>query len=162
MAADIEEKLAGYEAPPGVAVSVWNDRAAPTLARLAEIVRSAVIGAVLVFLCLVLVFDLRVAVWIAVGIPLSFIGSLMFFGPFDLTLNMGTVFGFFLLVGIVVDDAVVVGESIAAERERGKGGLEAAVAGARAVAGPITHRCRHDDSRPSCPSCTSTRAPIRC
>ena len=53
MAADIEEKLAGYEAPPGVAVSVWNDRAAPTLARLAEIVRNAVIGAVLVFLCLV-------------------------------------------------------------------------------------------------------------
>ena len=138
MAEEIEAKLAGYDPPPGVTVSVWNDRGGPALSRLSEIVRNAVIGMVLVFLCLVLVFDLRVAVWVAVGIPLSFIGSLMFFAPVDLTLNMGTVFGFFLLVGIVVDDAVVVGESIAAERARGLGALEAAVAGARAVAGPIT------------------------
>ena len=138
IAAEIEAELAGYEPPPGVAVSVWNDRGAPALSRLSEIVRNAVIGMMLVFVCLVLVFDLRVAVWVAVGIPLSFVGSLMFFGPFGLTLNMGTVFGFFLLIGIVVDDAVVVGESIATERARGLGALEAAVAGARAVAGPIT------------------------
>ena len=138
MAAEIEARLAGFEPPPGVTVSVWNDRAAPAMSRLSEILRNAVIGIVLVFVCLMLVFDLRVAVWIAVGIPLSFIGSLLFFAPFDLTLNMGTVFGFFLLIGIVVDDAVVVGESIAAERALGKGALEAAVAGARAVAGPIT------------------------
>ena len=73
-----------------------------------------------------------------VGIPLSFIGSLLFFAPADLTLNMGTIFGFFLMVGIVVDDAVVVGESIAAERERGRRSLDAAISGARAVVGPIT------------------------
>ena len=55
-----------------------------------------------------------------------------------LTLNLGTIFAFFLMVGIVVDDAVVVGDSIAAEREGGKGPLDAAVSGARAMVGPIT------------------------
>ena len=60
--------------------------------------------------------------WIAVGIPFSFIGSLLFFGPAGLTLNLGTLIGFFLMVGLVVDDAVVVGESIIAERDKGKRG----------------------------------------
>ena len=138
MAREINRWLAKYEPPRDVTVSIWNDRAQPSLDRLSGIMRNGLIGALLVFLCLVLLFDLRVATWVTVGIPLSFIGSLLFFGPADLTLNMGTIFGFFLMVGIVVDDAVVVGESIAAERERGKDSLDAAISGARAVAGPIT------------------------
>ena len=119
-------------------MEVWSDRVEGILDRFSGIIRNAVIGTILVFVCLVLVFDLRVAIWITVGIPLSFIGSFLFFGVSDLTLNMGTLFAFFLLIGIVVDDAVVVGESIAAERERGKSALDAAISGARAVAGPIT------------------------
>ena len=138
MAREIKSWLAGYDPPRDVTVGIWNDRAQPSLDRLSEIVRNGVIGALLVFLSLVLLFDLRIATWVTVGIPLSFIGSLLFFAPADLTLNMGTIFGFFLMVGIVVDDAVVVGESIAAERERGKRSLEAAISGARAVVGPIT------------------------
>ena len=138
MAREISTWLGSYTPPPGIAVTVWSDQAQPAVNRLAGIIRNGVIGAILVFVCLVLVFDLRVATWITVGIPLSFIGSLLFFAPAGLTLNMGTIFGFFLMVGIVVDDAVVVGESIAAERERGKGSLEAAISGARAVVGPIT------------------------
>ena len=135
---DIRSWLAGYEPPQNVAVGVWNDRAQPALDRLSGIARNGLAGAVLVFVLLLLVFDLRAATWIAVGIPLSFIGSLMFFGPANLTLNMGTLVGFFLMVGLVVDDALVVGESIAAERDKGKRGAEAAEAGARAVVGPIT------------------------
>ncbi len=130
--------LAKYESPTGVEVAIWRDRVAPIFDRFSDIIRNAVIGIVLVFVCLVLVFDLRVATWIAVGIPLSVIASLLFFDVSNLTLNMGTMFAFFLLIGIVVDDAVVVGESIAAERERGKGALDAAISGARAVVGPIT------------------------
>ena len=72
------------------------------------------------------------------GILLSFVGSMLFFELAELTLNLGTIFALFLMVGIVVDDAVVVGESIAAERARGKSALAAAVSGARAVVGPIT------------------------
>ena len=138
MAREIKDWLAGYQPPQDVAVSIWSDRARPSLDRLSRILRNGVMGAVLVFICLVLLFDLRVATWVTVGIPLSFVGSLLFFDPAGLTLNMGTIFGFFLMVGIVVDDAVVVGESIAAERERGLGSLDAAISGARAVVGPIT------------------------
>ena len=138
IADEVNGWLATFEAPQDVTVSIWDDRAQPIFDRFARIVRNGVIGTILVFLVLVLVFDLRVAFWVTVGIPLSFIGSLIFFGPSDQTLNMGTLFAFFLLIGIVVDDAVVVGESIAAERERGLGALAAAISGARAMVGPIT------------------------
>ena len=138
MGEEVKNWLANYDVPPGLTVSVWNDRAQPAIDGIAEIIGNAALGIVLVFICLVLVFDLRVAVWITVGIPLSMIGALMFFEPAGMTLNMATIFGFFLLIGIVVDDAVVVGESIAAERESGKNALDAAISGAHAVVGPIT------------------------
>ena len=140
--ADVADEImswrANYVAPGGVSVEVWNDRAKTALDRISNVVSNGIVGAVLVFVCLVLVFDLRVATWITVGILLSFVGSMLFFDLAQLTLNLGTIFAFFLMVGIVVDDAVVVGESIAAERARGKDALAAAVSGARAVAGPIT------------------------
>ncbi len=134
---DIRTLLAGRETPPGVEVGVWSDRIRPTYEMLSGIVRNGIIGAILVFVCLVAVFDLRVASWISFGIPFSFIGSLLFFGAADMTLNMATLIAFFLLVGVVVDDAVVVGESIAAERQAGKRGVEAAISGAKAVWAPV-------------------------
>ena len=134
----IKDWLARFEPPPSVEVSIWNDAAEPISDRFTEIIKNAVIGIVLVFLCLVLVFDLRVATWITVGIPLSFVSALLFFDVFDLTLNLMTMLAFFVLIGIVVDDALVVGESIAAEREKGKSARDAAISGARAVAGPVT------------------------
>ena len=138
IAEEVQGLLAEFPAPDGFSVRIWKDSASPVVDRLFKLVNNGVLGAMLVFICLLLVFDLRVAWWIAVGIPLSFIGALLFFGPADQSLNLGTLFGFFLLIGIVVDDAVVVGESIAAERERGLRGIEAAVSGARAVVGPVT------------------------
>ena len=134
----VKDWLASYKPPPAVTVSIWNDSAAPISDRFSDIMQNAVVGIILVFVCLVLVFDLRIATWMTVGIPLSFLASLMLFQFAGLTLNMGTVLAFFLLIGIVVDDALVVGESIATERERGKRGADAAISGARAVAGPVT------------------------
>ena len=138
MGEEIADSLVDYAVPPGIALDVWSDRAGDAVDRLARIVQNAAVGVILVFLCLIVFFDLRVAVWITVGIPIAFLGSLIFFGPAGMTLNMGTIFAFYLMVGIVVDDAVVVGEGIAAEREAGKGALEAAISGARAMVGPIT------------------------
>ena len=138
IADEIAHWLATWEAPQDVDISIWNDRATPIFGRFSKILRNALIGTVLVFITLVLVFDLRVAFWVTLGIPLSFVGSLLLFGTADLTLNIGTLFAFFLLIGIVVDDAVVVGEGIAAERERGKNPLEAAIAGAKSMVGPLT------------------------
>ena len=138
IANDIRDLLASYQPPEGASVTIWSDNANPILDRLQEIVKSGAIGMILVFICLVLVFDLRIAFWMTVAIPLSFVGSLLFFEAADLTLNLGTIFGFFLLVGIVVDDSVVVGESIASERDKGKSALDAAISGARAMVGPLT------------------------
>jgi len=133
----VVEFLGGYNPPQYVSVEVWDDKVELTIERLTRVLGNAVIGAVLVFICLVAVFDLRVAFWTSFGIPLAFVGSLIFFAPADMTLNMGTLFAFFLMVGIVVDDAVVVGESIATEKSRGGSALAAAISGARAVAGPL-------------------------
>ena len=157
MADEIRTLLASYEAPRDIAVSIWNGRAGPALDRLSEIARNGVMGAILVFITLVLMFDLRVATWIAVGIPLSFVGALIFFAPADMTLNMGTLFGLFLLIGIVVDDAVVVGESIAAERERGLSARDAAISGQGPWWAPSpsecarrsSDSCRFSSSRPA-------------
>ena len=134
----IRDWLADYQPPQNVQVQVWNDQAKPQLERFASLARTGTTGVILVFLLLLLVFDLRAAVWITLGIPFAFIGSLIFFGPANLTVNLGTTVALFLMIGLVVDDALVVGESIAAERERGKAPLEAAIAGVRAVVGPIT------------------------
>ncbi|MCY3611026.1 MAG: efflux RND transporter permease subunit [Gemmatimonadetes bacterium] len=138
MGEDIRSWLSSYQPPPNVEIGIWSDRAGDAVDTISSIVGNAVVGTILVLLCLVVFFDLRVATWVTLGIPLSFLGSLIFFGMSDLTLNLGTIFAFFLMVGIVVDDAVVVGDSIAAEREGGKEALEAAVSGARAMVGPIT------------------------
>ena len=138
IADEVRGWLAGYRAPRDADVHIWNDLAQPHTDRFASLARTMAMGVLLVFLLLALVFDLRAAVWITVGIPLAFVGSLVFFGPANLTMNIGTLMALFLMIGLVVDDALVVGESITAERERGKGPLEAAIDGARAVASPIT------------------------
>ena len=133
----IRNALVDYPVPQDVAVTVWDDRAGPVANLLLTVVKNGLAGVVLVFVCLVVMFDLRVAFWIGFGIPLSFIGALLFFGSAGLTFNVLTIFALFMLVGIVVDDAVVVGENIAAEREKGRGALEAAIVGARGVVSPI-------------------------
>ncbi|MCY3769279.1 MAG: efflux RND transporter permease subunit [Gammaproteobacteria bacterium] len=138
IAETVNSWLSNQTFPDQFKVSVWNDQATPAINRIKELVSSGVIGLILVFLCLVTIFDLRVATWITVGIPLSFIGAMLFFDVSGLTLNIATVFAFFLLIGIVVDDAVVVGESIASERQRGKNALDAAISGARMMVYPVT------------------------
>lgn len=130
--------LDSYQPPPNIEVSVWSDQAEPAVDRITAIMRNVAIGLVLVFLLLILVFDLRVAAWITAGIPVSFIGAMAFFGLADMTLNIFTILGFFLMIGLVVDDAVVVGESIASERALGKSAVGAAISGARSVVGPVT------------------------
>ena len=89
MSDEVKAWLPTHDAPGDITVSIWNDRAQPSLDRIADIVRRGIVGAMLVFICLVLVFDLRFATWTSVGIPLSFVGSLLFFGPADMTLNPG-------------------------------------------------------------------------
>jgi multidrug efflux pump subunit AcrB len=138
-AALVREWLAGYAPPPNITVSVWDDTAGIAVDRMSTILRNVAIGVALVFICLILVLDLRVAIWVALGIPLAFVGSLMLVAAFGLTINVVTIAAFFLMVGLVVDDALIVAENIDAERAANpRRPRAAAVRGARAVVGPIT------------------------
>ena len=134
----VRAALIDYPAPQDVSISIWSDQAGPFTAVLATIMQNALVGIILVFLILMVVFDLRQVTWTTFGVLLSFVGALALFEPANLTLNVITIFALFMLVGIVVDDALVVSENIAAERERGRRGIDAAIAGARGVVGPIS------------------------
>ena len=138
IAQDVVAMLADYTPPPGADVTVWQDSSRRASARLNLVTGTGALGLVLVFLVLALVFDFRMATWVAVGLPVSFLGAMLLFPAFDLTLNIATVFAMIMMIGIVVDDAVVVGESVSTERERGLVGADAAVAGAQRVFWPVT------------------------
>ena len=137
IAEEVQRFLAGYRPSPGADLALWQDENRLIVEQTSAVAGNAIIGAVLVFLTLLLIFDLRLALWIAMGIPISFLGSLALFGAAGLSINGLTLFGFFIVTGIVVDDAIVVGESIARQRELGERGAAASIAGVRAVAGPV-------------------------
>ena len=136
--AQVKRFLADYAPPAGTEVSLWQDENQVISDRLATIGRNVTIGVVLVFLTLLAIFDLRMAFWIGMGIPIAFLGSIVFFDASGMSINALTMFGLFIAAGIVVDDAVVIGESIARQRELGLRGVDASLAGVRAVAGPVT------------------------
>ena len=137
IAREVRGMLADYTPPPGADVTVWQDSSRRASTRLDLVTGTGALGLVLVFIVLALVFDLRLATWVAVGLPVSFLGAAVLFPAFNLTFNMATIFAMITMIGIVVDDAVVVGESIATERERGLVGADAAVAGAQRVFWPV-------------------------
>ena len=137
VAEEVKGFLDGYAPPSGADIMLWDDETRLIDFRLSRMARNGLFGAVLVFVALLLIFDLRMSLWVAVGIPVAFLGSFLLFDAFGLTVNVLTLFAFFLVTGIVVDDAIVVGESIARHRERGYRGAAASIAGVRSVGGPV-------------------------
>lgn len=135
--ADVHEYLASATLPDEVDVSIWQDETWTGEDRIYLILRNGVLGIILVFLTLLLLFDLRIAIWVTAGVPAVFMGALVVFPMFDISINVITLFGFFVLIGLVVDDSIVIGESVAAQREQGANGAEAAIQGTRAVIGPV-------------------------
>jgi multidrug efflux pump subunit AcrB len=123
--------------PKGVEVSIWQNDAELLESRINLLRKNGIIGLILVLIALTLFLDLRLSWWVAVGISLSFIGTFAVMPWFDISINMMSLFGFILAIGIVVDDAIVVGENIYSEREKGRGPLEAAIKGTQRVAVPV-------------------------
>ncbi len=123
--------------PAGVGLEVWNNTGRIFESRLGLLVKNGLIGLALVLLSLTLFLDLRLAFWVAVGIAVSFVGTFAVMNWLGVSINMMTLFAFILAVGIVVDDAVVVGENIYAERERGWRGVDASIRGTRRITGPV-------------------------
>jgi multidrug efflux pump subunit AcrB len=138
IAKDIRDRLAIYTPPQGIEVDIWDDATDSVRNYLSIMVRNGLLGFILVFLFLVLMLDLRLATWVAMGVPISFFGAFLFFDFFGINFHVITLLALIIVLGIVVDDAVVVGENIIAEQETGLRGIEAAKAGIKGVAAPVT------------------------
>ena len=123
--------------PEGVELSMWFDSADIYSDRMELIGKSAYLGLVLVFLVLILSLRPRVALWVTAGIGVAFLGTFSLLPMNDVSLNIMSTFAFLLVLGIVVDDAIVVGESIHHHAHESGGGEAAAIKGAFAVSRPV-------------------------
>ena len=122
--------------PEGVNLSVWFDEADTYKSRMSTISSSAVMGLALVFLVLFLSLRPKVALWVTAGIAVAFLGTFAILPANDVSLNILSTFAFLLILGIVVDDAIVVGESVY-EYSHSQPGPDSAVQGAYAVSKPV-------------------------
>ena len=123
--------------PEGIELNIWQDKSEYFKSRMYLLTRNAFTGLLLVFLILVLFLRFRLAFWVSLGIPISFMGAFWLLPHFDGSINMISMFGFILVLGIVVDDAIVVGENIHKFHRKGRLGLVGAIEGAQDVAKPV-------------------------
>ncbi len=123
--------------PENISLNIWQDQSKIFKDRLNLLVRSAFIGLLLVFILLVVFLRLQLAIWVSVGIAVSFMGALFLLPYFDGSINMISMFAFVLVLGIVVDDAIIVGERIFTQHRNGVYGLQAAINGTQDVARPV-------------------------
>ncbi len=143
-AIDISEKVHEYvrtartRFPGGIELYVWDDESIRIRGRLSTLTWSLVQGGVLVFAILGLFLRPRLAFWVMMGIPVSFAGGVLLMPFFGVTANLTSLFGFMLVLGLVVDDAIVTGENIYSRAKEGLPPLEASVQGTREVAVPVT------------------------
>ncbi len=132
--AEIEADLA-----TGIEWDINRDRSEVYEQRLNLLLKNACIGLVLVLLLLGLFLEFKLAFWVTMGIPISFLGGLLFLPLLGVSINVISMFAFIVALGIVVDDAIVAGENIYEYRQQGHGLIKAAVLGARSVSIPITY-----------------------
>jgi multidrug efflux pump subunit AcrB len=123
--------------PAEVDLHVLQDRTDIFFQRADLLLRNGAVGLVLVMLLLGSFLEIRLAFWVMMGIPISFVGSMLLMPAMGLSINMITMFAYILALGIVVDDAIVVGENVYHYQQEGVPPVEAAVRGCREVAGPV-------------------------
>ncbi len=126
---EVREYVSAHPLPEGYEIRTWMDSAVLVQQRLEMLLKNGLFGLVLVFFILTLFLEFRLAFWVAMGIPLSMLGAcavLYFTGQ---TMNMLSMFAFIMALGILVDDAIVIGENVFTRRGMGKGHIRAAVDG---------------------------------
>lgn len=140
MVDQIREEAKKYEKilPDNVSINLLNDMAFYVKRRLNVLVSNGSIGLVLLLLTLLVFLNVRIAVVTAIGIPFAFLGALIFMSFFDVSLNLLTMFGLILVLGMIVDDAIVVSENVYRHMENNKPIHEAVVLGVKEVAAPVT------------------------
>ncbi len=124
--------------PPGVSMDYWRDRSRIVQLRLETLLTSAWQGGLLILIILAMFLRLSVAMWVCVGIPISFMGALALMPSLGVTINIISLFAFILVLGIVVDDAIITSENIYTHLARAESSIEAAVKGTQEVAVPVT------------------------
>ncbi len=126
--------------PPGVHLEVWSDITYYLNGRLTMMMKNLAMGALLVFIVLALFLEIKLAFWVMVGIPVCFFGALMVFNTplIGGSLNMISIFGLILVLGIVVDDAIIMGESAYSEQEANGYSTDNVIKGVHRVAVPAT------------------------
>ncbi|MDO6426886.1 efflux RND transporter permease subunit [Thalassotalea sp. 1_MG-2023] len=124
--------------PKGFELSYWDDDSEIVKSRLNTLISNALQGGFLVLILLTLFLRPTIAFWVFIGIPVSFMGAFIMMPVFDISINIMSLFGFILVLGIVVDDAIVTGENIYRHSQTASSGLEAAVKGTEEVATPVT------------------------
>ena len=143
-ALDIAKKVKNYVAtqrsrfPEGIELFIWDDSSVELEGRLGTLLTSLAQGGMLVMIVLGLFLRPSIAFWVALGIPVSFAGGLIAMPWFGLSLNVMTIFGFIIVIGIVVDDAIVTSENVYTKLRAGMDPLEAAVEGTKEIAVPVT------------------------
>ena len=123
--------------PPGISLTPMKDESVILRGRIELLTENAYLGLTLVLIVLALFLKPKLAAWVSLGIPISFMGGFWLLPVFDVSINMISLFTFILVLGIVVDDAIVVGENIHIFRKRGLKGPDAALEGAYQVAKPV-------------------------
>lgn len=129
---------AAIKLPAGIHLDITGDDTKMLRDRLDLMLRNGRAGLVLVLISLALFLRLRLALWVTLGIPLSFFGALILLPGLGVSINLISLFAFIIVLGIVVDDAIVVAENVHEHRQRGKSGLQAAIEGTHEVAIPVT------------------------
>lgn len=143
-ALDVASKVRNYvdnvrsDLPQGVNISYWRDNSIIVKNRLSTLTSSALQGGFLVLLLLTLFLRPSVAFWVCLGIPVSFMGAFLLMPYLGVTINLISLFAFILVLGIVVDDAIVTGENIYRHMRNGSDSLTAAIEGTHEVAVPVT------------------------
>ena len=123
--------------PDGVEVSIWKDESTRLSVRLGALLDSGVQGLLLILILLALFLRPHLALWVAVGIAIAFLGAIFFIFLFGYSMDATSVMGFILALGLLVDDAVVVGESVYVSHRRGMGQLAGAIEGTQRVLVPV-------------------------
>lgn len=109
--------------------------------RIELLLKNMIMGLILVVIILGIFLDVRLSFWVTMGIPISFAAGLMFLPQFDISINMVSLFAFIMILGIVVDDAIIVGENVYRKHEEGLSALPASIEGTIEVGRPVIFRC---------------------
>ncbi|MFD2101543.1 efflux RND transporter permease subunit [Flagellimonas iocasae] len=133
----VETILKDYQLPPGVNYRTDSNRAADYQERLSLLTENGILAIIIVLIILTLFLEYRLAFWVMIGMTVSFIGGMIILPLIGVSVNMISMFGFLVVLGIVVDDAIVVGENVYEYRQKGLSPMKAAIAGTKDVSLPV-------------------------